>query len=103
MTISEIAQLVHVTVSENKIGTVKISTDEGYWFMNEIKQPILPPTLSEENSTEEATETEIIKNFSSIIYTRTDSVLLEYTVVTEAEKQVYEEKQAVKGINNQIN
>lgn len=45
MTISEIAQLVHVTVSENKIGTVKISTDEGYWFMNEIKQPILPPPL----------------------------------------------------------
>ena len=92
MTISEIAQLTHVIVSENKIGTVKISTDEGYWFMNETEQPILPSTLSKENSTEEATETEIIKNFSSVIYTRTDSVLLEYTIVTDAEKQAYEEK-----------
>lgn len=103
MTISEIEQLTHVTVSENEIGTVKISTDEGYWFMNEIEQPILSPTLPEENGTEEVTETEITKDFSSVIYARTDSVLLKYTVITDAEKQAYEEKQAVKRINNQIN
>lgn len=89
MTIDDLKQLAHVKVSENENGTVTVTTDEGYCLSStHMREKVQTDYTEDMEGTENAEkEMEEVVDYADTIYCRKDTILPDYSVILESDKQ----------------